>query len=390
MNFELTLPRRILYGANSIEKLGLEARLYGLRGRCMLVTGRRFARRSGYLDKIKGLMESEGFEVEVFDRIEPNPSVKNVEEGVEAARKAKIDFLVAFGGGSVIDAAKMISVAVSLGGSITEYVYPRVVEEPILPIVAAPTTCGTGSEVTRYAVLTTGLRKVTVVGRSLVPRIAILDPTPLRLLPKEYVAYTGLDALTHALEAYFNRNSSIFSDLLAVESTKSITGNLAKAYRGDFESRSILLYASMLAGLAISVTGTTVVHGGGYYLTAKYGLPHGLANALIMLPFLELNFKAQPEKLFNLASILGLEPEDSEDASMKLLSFLARLETDVDIPESLAEIGVPEEDLPRIVEEALSYQRNLLNNPRDLGRREVAQAFKYAYEGRGRYLMKRC
>ncbi|MEM2739327.1 MAG: iron-containing alcohol dehydrogenase, partial [Candidatus Bathyarchaeia archaeon] len=255
--FESTFPTRVVYGYGSVDRVGLEARRVGLKGRCMLITGRSFARSSGYLDRVKGILESEGFDVYVFDRVKPNPTIEDVEDGVSQARTADIDFFVAFGGGSVIDTAKMVSVASSLGGSIKDYLYPRIVDDPIKPVIAIPTTCGTGSEVTRYAIVTVGFRKITVAGWSLVPRIAILDPETLRFLSADQVAYTGLDALTHGFEAYFNRNASMLSDIYAIEAIRVILGSLEDACKGCMEARGILLYGSMNGGFAINMTGTT-------------------------------------------------------------------------------------------------------------------------------------
>ncbi|MDW8061515.1 MAG: iron-containing alcohol dehydrogenase [Nitrososphaerota archaeon] len=382
-SFESTFPTRIVYGYGSIDRVGLEARRIGLKGRCMLITGRRFAKSTGYLDRIKGIMESEGFDVYVYDRVKPNPTIDDVEDGVNQARMAAIDFFLAFGGGSAIDTAKMVSVASSLGGSIKDYLYPRIVDEPIKPVIAIPTTCGTGSEVTRYAIVTIGFRKLIVAGWSLVPRIAILDPETLRFLPPDQVAYTGLDALTHGLEAYFNRNASMLSDIYAIEAIRVVLGNLEDAYKGCMEARGILLYGSMNGGFAINMTGTTMIHGGGYYLTARYDLPHGLANALIMPPILKLNMESQPDRTLNLARILGLPSSSFEEASESILKAMVSIEDRIGIPSGLEALGIPVDDIARLAEEALTYKRNLENNPRDLSLREMMDIFDSVYRGRG-------
>ena len=382
-SFESTFPTRIVYGYRSVDRVGLEARRIGLKGRCMLVTGRSFARSSGYLDRIKSILEAEGYDVYVFDRVKPNPTIVDVEDGVNQARAIGIDFFVAFGGGSAIDTAKMVSVASSLGGSIEDYLYPRIVDEPIKPVVAIPTTCGTGSEVTRYAIVTIGFRKLIIAGWSLVPRIAILDPETLRFLPADQVAYTGVDALTHGLEAYFNRNASILSDIYAIEAIKVVLRNLEDAYKGLMEAKAMLLYGSMNGGFAINMTGTTMIHGGGYYLTAKYGLPHGLANALILLPILKLNMEAQSDRAIKLASILGLPAFDFRNASSSILEAIASIMDRIGIPVGLEAAGIPIEDIGRIAEEALTYRRNLENNPRSLGLDELVDVFRSVYRSRG-------
>ena len=356
MSFNFHQPGRVIFKEGITVEVGDYAVRYG--SKALLVTGRTFALRSGYLDKLKASLESSGIKVEVYNRVEPNPSVETVNKGAELAKQAGVDLLVAFGGGSPMDAAKGIAVASTLGKKIEEFLSPKVVEEEVLPIIAIPTTSGTGSEVTKYSVLTYGGRKVVVVGEPLIPKLALLDPQVTYYMSPQLSAWTGFDALSHAVEAFISRKSIPPSDLFAVEATRIILSKLRLSMKGDKEARAELHYASMLAGVAINHAGTTMVHGMGYYLTTKHNVQHGLANAL-MLPFvLKYYAKEVGDKLSALAKKVGVG-EGWDD----LVRAIVRLEDDVGIPDSISEVGVGEEEVEEMVKESLSYDRNLKNGP---------------------------
>ena len=287
LSFGFGLPRKLIFGRGSIERLGEVVEDLGLSGKALLVTGRSFAKRSGYLDKLKEILESNGVSVAIFDRVEPNPSAETVELGAELGKREKVDFIVAFGGGSAMDAGKVIAILSLQGGRAEDYFYPAVIRPPILPVIAIPTTCGTGSEVTKYAVISKGLKKNTVAGELIVPIASILDPDVLSYLPKDLLAYTSMDAISHAIESYFNKNANPLSDIYVFEALRNIMKYFKDAYDGSIDARGRLLYASMLAGEAINLCGTTIVHGTGYYLTMRYGFHHGLANALLITQFIK-------------------------------------------------------------------------------------------------------
>ncbi len=375
------MPTKVIFKRGSLNEVGRETRSLGKR--VLLVTGRRFARQYGYLGRLSKLMEKEGLVVHIYDKVEPNPSFETVNRGAEYAREHNVDVIVAFGGGSAIDAAKGIAVLCTQGGKIEDYVYPNMVEGEVLPVVAIPTTCGTGSEVTRYAVLTDIKRKkkLTVVGYPIIPKIALLDPLVLRHLPSELTAYTALDALSHALEAYWSKSSQPISDLVALESIKVIIKNIEAGYK-DPEKRDALHYASLLAGIAINAAGTTMIHGVGYYLTAYHNIHHGLANAMF-LPFaLKFNSPVIKEKLMRLARYLEIKVSNYEEATNRLFELLCRLEDAVGIPKSLKDIGISEKEIDDIVKDALTYERNMKNNPRPVDYESLREIVLEAYSGR--------
>ena len=381
LEFLFHMPTKIIFGRGNLEKIGEEAKSLGKHA--LLVTGRKFARKYGYIDRIKALLEKENIKVSIFDRVEPNPSFETVNEGGELARKENIDMVIAFGGGSAMDAGKGIAVLCAQGGKIEEYVYPSIVKGEVIPIIAIPTTCGTGSEVTRYAVLTDTKRrkKLTVVGYPIIPKVAIVDPEVLEHLPKNLTAYTAFDALSHALEAYWSRASQPISDLLALESIRLIVTHIREGYE-EPKKRDVLHYASLLAGMAINAAGTTMVHGVGYYLTAHHNIHHGLANALF-LPFaLKFNAPTIKNKLLRLAKYLEIEVSNYEDAASKLFKAICELEDVLGIPKGLKELGIEESEIDDIVRDALEYERNMKNNPRPISEEDLKNIVLETYRGR--------
>jgi len=381
LSFGFGSPRKLIFGRGSIERLGEVVEELGLSGKTLLVTGRSFARRSGYLEKLKTILESSGIAVRVFDKVEPNPSVETVELGAELAKREVVDFIVVFGGGSAMDAGKAIAVLSSQGGRAEDYFYPAEVKPPVLPVIAIPTTCGTGSEVTKFAVISKGLRKNVIVGDIIVPIASILDPDVLSYLPRELLAYTSMDAISHAIESYFNKNANPLSDIYVFEALRTIMRYFRDAYDGSIDARGRLLYASMLAGKAINLCGTAMVHGVGYYLTMRYGFQHGLANALLITQFIRQVSNLVPQRALELGMRLDLNPSTPTESAELLIKALNELKRYSNIPLSLKDAGVPEEDLERIVEGGMSYERNLKNSPRTPTREDVEELVRGAFKG---------
>jgi len=381
MSFSCSFPRRIVFGRGSIEQVPRIIVDLGLKGKVMLVTGRRFARRSGYLSKLRSLLSSSGMNgVIVFDRVEPNPSVKIVEDGSKIAKEEKVDLVMGFGGGSAMDTAKGIAILAAQGGKLQDYYHPSEVRQPILPVLAIPTTCGTGSEVTRYAVFSEKLRKNVVVSDHIVPTVAILDPLVLKHLPREILAHTAMDALSHALESYFHVKASSLSEAFSVEAFREILANFKRAYDGDMNCRERLLHASMLAGFAISMSGTTVVHGLGYYLTEKFGLPHGLANSLFVNQFIEYVARKLPERMLGLAAAIGLATSSSLEAGKMLIAKINELKAHAGLPMNLSTVSIPESELQEIIKEGFSYRRNIENCQAEVSINDLREIVEKAFK----------
>ncbi|MDW8034464.1 MAG: iron-containing alcohol dehydrogenase [Nitrososphaerota archaeon] len=375
--FTLYFPTRVILGRGSLNKVGVEASKLG--DKCLIVTGKNFARKSGYLDTVVKSLEESGLKVVIFDQVEPNPSTETVYKGFRRSIENRCNIVLALGGGSAIDAAKGIAFLSKTNAKLEDNLFPNEVNDA-LPLIAIPTTCGTGSEVTRYSVLTlinnNVKRKVVLLGGPLMPKVSILDADLLNSLPKELVAYTGFDALSHALEAYTSRDSIPFSDIIALEATRVIFENLVKAFEGFSEARENMLYASMLAGIAINCAGTEIVHGMGYYLTNYHNIHHGLANGMLLPHVIRLEVQKGFEKLENAAVRLGLKN------GVELVRKMEELADQVGIPKSLRDLGLREIELDAMVADALSYERNLSKHPLPLRTEDIREVFIMAFHGR--------
>ncbi|MEI6971624.1 MAG: iron-containing alcohol dehydrogenase [bacterium] len=292
--FAFGTPVRLHYGRGLVD--GLAAFCPGA-GRVLVVTGRGSAARSGLLERV--CVALKGREVEVFGGVEPNPSIETVEHGAAAAIRINADLVIGLGGGSALDAAKCIAALATNGGRFAPLLGRSDYDHGPLRMIAIPTTCGTGSEANRYAIIS-DLRcndKVTFESRHTYPAAGILDPSVLDSIPVALLAETGCDAFTHALEGYTSRRCQPFSDAVALEAMNLIISSLPGAVDGVGEAKAALLYAAALAGIVIDHTGTTMLHAMGYFLTMRHGIAHGKANA-VFLPVLFTHLEREiPDRL---------------------------------------------------------------------------------------------
>jgi len=379
-DYRFFMPTEVYFGPGILGRVGREATRFGRRA--FLVTGRQSAKESGALDAAIRSLEEAGLEVTVFDRVEENPSDRTVAEGARMAREANCDVLVALGGGSPMDAAKGMAILMALGGELSQYYGGGKVDRPVMPVVALPTTAGTGSEVTPYAVFVDSESdlKQSVASPYIFPRTSLLDPELTMSMPPEITANTGIDALTHALEGFTSVKAQPISDRLALEAISQINQYLPAAVsRGDEpEPRARLLHASMLAGMVIAQTGTTLIHGMGYAPTTRYGIPHGLANGVLMDQVVAFNGQQDPERYAALASALGRAP-DPAAAPGEAAEGLRELRQRVGMPGRLRDLGVEEEDLETFARQTMVYSRNLENNARQAKLEDVLEIYKRSY-----------
>lgn len=306
MEFKFFIGTKVLFGENCIEKHKQE--LAELGKKAFIVTGGSSAKASGALSDIESVFEELGIAYCIFDRVENNPSIPTVEEGGKLAREFGADMVVGIGGGSPLDASKAIAVLAANDISPLK-LYMNKYEKKPLPIIAIPTTAGTGSEVTPYSILTREdmETKMSFGNDDTFPRLAIMDARYTESMPYQVTVNTAVDALSHAVEGYLSKRSTPISDILALEAVglfgkctdRLITGNI------DFDVREKLLYAAMLGGMVISHTGTTLVHGMGYNLTYFKGIPHGRANGLLMEEYFNFNYSTAGEKIDRLLRLMG-------------------------------------------------------------------------------------
>ena len=306
MQFNFRCPTRIFFGQKCVDTYSSELSTLGKKA--MIVTGGSSSQRNGSLAEMTAALTREGVEVQIFNEIEQNPGLTTVYRGGQRAREMGADFIVGLGGGSPLDAAKAVAVLAVNDISQQDLMAKNWSNDP-LPVVAVPTTAGTGSEVTPYAILTVDWAetKMSIAGEKLFPVLAFLDGRYMLNLPWDITANTAVDALSHSVEGFINNRATVLTDLLALESIR-IIGRLLKTMNPNDVSlaeREELLYASMLAGMVIAQTATGVVHALGYQLTYFKGLPHGLANGIIMKASLDFMAQDAPDRVQQVVEALG-------------------------------------------------------------------------------------
>lgn len=316
--FDFGSPVRLHFGEGLIDRFRdfcPEAR------QILVVSGRSSAIKSGLVDRVVAALP--GKQVALFSEVEPNPSIETIERGAALARSLQADLVVGIGGGSALDAAKCIAVLGSNAEGFRALLGRQVYASRPIRMLAVPTTCGTGSEANRYAIITDlqSADKVTFEGPHTYPSAGILDPSVLAAIPAGILVDTACDAFTHAFEGYTSRRSQPFSDTLAVEAMALIIGNLPAARDGRADAKASLLYAASLAGIVIDHTATTMLHAMGYYLTLRHGVPHGRANAVFLPVLLSYLERQCPEKLDR---VYGMFPPDARGAD-GVKRYLSRL-----------------------------------------------------------------
>jgi alcohol dehydrogenase len=369
MEFNFQNPTRIIFGGGALAQLRKNADGFGP-ARALLVTGRTAMRKSGVTGKIISELGTE--RVAVFDQVEPNPSAATVDRGVEICRKEKCGLIIGLGGGSPLDAAKAIAALVNNPGRAGEYLEGKELKHPGLPLIAIPTTSGSGSEVTPFAILTIPEKhlKYSLRNQILYPRVAIIDPLLTASLPPRQTAATGLDVLAHALESLWSKNHQPLAALFAERAIELIFLHLVRAYRNgeDAKARIGMAEASMLGGLAISQTGTTAIHPASYPLTYDFGFEHGLACAIFIPSFLRINRPVLGDRFARLLRILALKDLESLEEKIRNLMM------EVEAPICLREIGVKEKDIPQLAERGIG--KSTVLNPVELRREDLEKILK--------------
>ncbi len=337
---------------------------------------------TGLIDKLLNLLDSEGVFYIIYKDVAPNPTVAQVNYGLKLLRDNGCDFLLSFGGGSPHDCAKAIALLATNGGEIGQYEGLNKSKKPAMPLIAINTTAGTGSELTRFCVITDEERhvKMTINDWHVTPIIAVSDAALMLGMPPGLTAATGMDALTHAVEAYVSTNASPVTDCKAVKAVELIVGNLRTAYRDgtDLQSREAMVYAEYLAGIAFNNASLGYVHALAHQLGGFYNLPHGLCNAILLPAVMEFNLPAAVTRYADLACAAGLEAGGSS-AEAKARTFIAQvnqLNKDLGLPAKLRELrGFKAEDIPRLAENALQ-DVCCLTNPRQGTREDVEAIYR--------------
>ncbi|MEW6772115.1 MAG: iron-containing alcohol dehydrogenase [Bacillota bacterium] len=376
MLFDLYLPQRVLFGPGSTYRLGEEAQRYGKR--ILLVTGRRSLKETGNFERVTAPFSVLKLELVFFDRVDPEPALDCVEAVRECARKERCEVIVAAGGGSVLDVAKAAAGLFHEEGPVKEYFYGREVTRPKLPWIAVPTTAGTGSEATTNAVLIDreAGKKQSLRHPFWLADVAVVDPILTMAQSRELTARAGLDALTHAIEAYTCRFTNPLSTAVSIEAVRLIVQNIYTSYTvsRNRDARERMMQGSFLAGMAIQNAGVGAVHALAHSIGVRYGQPHGLVCGVLLPHIMEFNLPLVEEKYAALAVAAGVVPAgtDSGTAAARFVDYVRRLVARLGLPAGIGELGVKPEDVDELVEATLPAN-SLKTNPRRVTRPELKE-----------------
>jgi alcohol dehydrogenase len=371
-------PPTLLFGRGRLADVPAVLRELGA-GRPLVVTDPGVAA-AGHAAYLLGALRDAGLAAEVWDGVAPEPGVEHAERCGERLAAGGHDAAVALGGGSAIDVAKVAAVLAAGGGSVTDLIGFDRVRRPGLPVVAVPTAPGSGAEVSSHAVLVDRERKKEVVASlHLLPRAAVVDPLATLTLPPAQTAWSALDALVHAVEAFLARRANVFTDTFARLAAPAIARALPKVIAGgaDLAAREELCLGCLYAGLAMANANAGAIHALGYPLSERYGIPHGLANALVAAATLERLQPGCPERCAELAGLLGAAGPGRKPA--QLAAAVRRLLAAAGVCPRLAAWGVREEDLPDLAEAATRFRPVLENAPVALGRDDLIAVYRAAW-----------
>lgn len=375
------LPPLSLIGPGALNDLGEE--LKGLPYKKALFVTDKILVKIGVAEKVLDVLKTSGIESVVFDDVQPNPTVKNVTNGLKLLKENSCDFIITLGGGSPQDCGKAIGILATNGGDIEDYDGIHKSKVKSLPIIAINTTAGTASEVTINYVITDVARhiKMVMVDKNCLVSIAVNDPELMLGKPANLTAATGMDALTHAIETYVTKGAFRWSDALALEAIKLISSSLEQAVKNgsDLEARSKMAWGQFIAGQAFSNAGLGFVHSMAHQLGGMYDLPHGVANA-VLLPHVEkFNIPSCAHKLKKVARAMGIgvsEMSDEEGANAAI-EAIKKLSLAVGIPSGLRELGVKEEDFEEMAHNAIQDVCTG-GNPREVTIEDTIEIYRLA------------
>ena len=381
-SFSFTIPQNIRVGAGSICLLPELAKELG-KSRAYIISGPHL-NRIGMVRKCQEALKAAGMESEAFTETEGNPGTDTVAKAVEGFKESNADFIVAFGGGSPLDVAKAVAVLATYGGDIVDYEGGGKVPGPIVPMIAIPTTAGTGSEVTAFSVITDHARnyKLTVVSNYLLPTYAILDPELIATVPPKTAAACGIDAMVHALEAYISKAASPFSDIFAREALRRIGGNIRDyvADTGNPAACENMMVGSLFAGIAFSHARLGDVHAMSHPVSAYFDVPHGVANAILLPAVVDFNRdEADLEKYSYIYDCIRKDQTEQVEFTPDMLAAEIRvLNHELGIPSTLSEVGVTSDLFDRMADDAMK-SGNIQVNPRFTTKNDILRLYTQAF-----------
>jgi alcohol dehydrogenase class IV len=372
-------PTRLIMGRGTIGNIPQIVKEQQVK-KAQIVTDRGLVQ-AGVVARVTEILDKSHISYSIYDGVEPNPPIRNVEECAAQYQSENCDFLLAIGGGSSMDVAKTSGVLINHGGKITNYfIGEKPVPGPIPFLLCVPTTYGTASEVTPFAVITDDNHfKGTVAGPYVIPDVGILDADMAVALPLPIAAATGMDALTHAIESYVSLMSNPISEGMALHAIRLISQNLRQAAYSDHnhEATQNMLIASTMAGFAFSQTRLGNVHAMSHPVGGHYGVPHGIANSILLTRIMAYNRCACPEKFADIASAMGEDVNglSAVDASVLAVEAVQNLSDDVGIPATLSETGAKTEGIHVMAEDAMK-SGNIQVNPRKTTIKDVIALYE--------------
>ena len=372
------------FGAGSRKVIAEEVAKRGYK-KALVVTDKDLVK-FGVAAQVTDVLKAAGIPFEMFDEVKPNPTVKNVKNGIAAFKAAGADFIVAIGGGSSMDTSKAVGIIINNPefADVTLLEGVANTKKKSVPVIALPTTAGTAAEVTINYVITDeeNVKKMVCVDPNDIPTLAIIDPELMLSMPRGLTAATGMDALTHAIEGLITLGAWEMSDMFEIKAIEMIAKWLPKAVENpsDIEARDGMATAQYIAGMAFSNVGLGLVHGMAHPLGAYYDIPHGVANALLLPFVMEYNKEAAKAKYRTIAEAMGVDTSamDDDQAAQAAVDAVKALAVKVRIPQHLSELGVPESGLPTLAQAAFNDVCTP-GNPRKAVVEEILEVYKKAF-----------
>lgn len=380
MAYRMILNERSYFGAGAIENIPVEFKGRGLK-KAVVITDKGLLK-AGVVDNVTAILDRENIDYEIFDEVNPNPSVDNVKAGVEFVKNANADCLIAIGGGSSMDTAKAVGIIIENPEFADVVSLEGVADTKHKAMItfAVPTTAGTGAEVTINYVITdtANKRKFVCVDPNDIPDVAFVDSDLMMSMPAKLAAATGMDALTHAIEGYITPGAWEMSDMVHIKAIEMIGANIRAAVKGDPKARENMATGQYIAAMGYSNVGLGLVHGMSHPLSAWYGIAHGQANAILLPTVMRYNKDFTGEKYRDIAKALGVENTESmsiEEARDAACDAVLQIAKDVEMTEKLSDLGVKAEDLPEIAKDALADVCTP-GNPREAKLDEILELYK--------------
>ena len=379
-SFSFTIPQNIKFGAGTLDLLPDLAKELG-KSKGYIISGPHL-NKIGMVAKCRKALKNAGMESECFTETEGNPSTDTVVKATEDFKKSKADFIVAFGGGSPLDVAKAVAVLATYGGNIVDYEGAGKVMGPVVPMIAIPTTAGTGSEVTAFSVITDHSRnyKLTVVSNYLLPAYVILDPDLIATVPANTAAACGIDAMVHALEAYISKAASPFSDIFAREALRLIGGSIRDyvADRSNPAACESMMVGSLFAGIAFSHARLGNVHAMSHPVSAYFDVPHGVANAILLPTVVDFNKDAaDPEKYRYIYGCISKDMGADINFTPDMLATEIRmLNYELGILPTLSDIGVTSDKFEQMADDAMK-SGNIQCNPQFTMKNDILKLCRF-------------